>query len=235
MIGWIRRALARTRDAILGVLVAALAALLGRTLRVRLLAEHGDPGGPVIYAFLHGHQLPLLRYPRPRPTAAIVSLSRDGSLQSRILGLLGFEILRGSSSAGGASALRGSLEWLRQGGDLAMAVDGPRGPAGSAKPGVIYLAEKARACIVPLACSASHGRRLHGAWDAFLLPAPFSTVPIVSATPFRPWEKDWTQKRKLAYLDSLIAQLARRADREAGLKRAHDDPREHRWADRTAG
>jgi hypothetical protein len=48
---------------------------------------------------------------------------------------------------------------------------------------------------------------------------PFATVPILSGAHFRPWEKDWTEQRKLAYLDSLIAALAERADREAGLRR----------------
>ncbi len=202
---------------LLGLVVAATARLLGWTLQVKLRRAGPARTGPVIYAFMHGQQLPLLRYPRPRPTAALVSLSRDGSLQARVLGLLGFEILRGSSSLGGARGLKASLDWLAGGRDLALAVDGPRGPAGSSKPGVIYLAEKARATIVPVACSASRARRLSGSWDSFLLPLPFATVPIHSGAPFRPWEKDWTRQRKLAYLDSLIATLAERAEREAGL------------------
>ncbi len=202
---------------LLGLAVAAAARLLGWTLQVKLRRAGAARAAPVIYAFMHGHQLPLLRYPRPRPTAALVSLSRDGSLQARVLSLLGFRILRGSSSLGGARGLKASLDWLAGGHDLALAVDGPRGPAGSSKPGVIYLAEKARATIVPVACSASCGRRLPGSWDSFLLPLPFATVPIHSGAHYRPWEKDWTRERKLAYLDSLITTLAERAEREAGL------------------
>lgn len=203
-----------------GLAVAAAARLLGVTLQVKLRRIRSRLEGPVIYAFMHGHQLPLLRYPLPRPTAALVSLSRDGALQARILGRLGFTILRGSSSRGGAAGLKASLDWLERGHDLALAVDGPRGPAGRAKPGVIFLAERARAAIVPVACSASRGRRLAATWDSFLLPLPFATIAIHSGAPFRPWEKDWTEKRKLAYLDSLIATLAERADREATAPRA---------------
>jgi lysophospholipid acyltransferase (LPLAT)-like uncharacterized protein len=210
------RSIRRAWRWLLGSAVAVAARVLGWTLQVRLRRAMAGRDGPVIYAFLHGQQLPLLRYPRPAPTAALVSLSRDGSLQARALRLLGLEILRGSSSRGGARGLKASLDWLAAGGDLALAVDGPRGPAGRAKPGVIYLAERSRASIVPVACSASRARRLAGAWDSFLLPMPFATVPIHSGPPYRPWQKDWTEQRKLAYLDSLLAALAERADREAG-------------------
>lgn len=235
MIRRLVKALALLLQPLLGFLLAAGAWLLGRTLRVRLHSEHDGRDGPLIYAFLHGQQLPLLRFPLPRPTATIVSLSRDGSLQARVLGRLGLEILRGSSSAGGAAALKASLDWLGQGRDLALAVDGPRGPRGSAKPGVIFLAEKARVPIVPVACSASPGHRLARTWDGFLVPGPFASVPIISGEAYRPWQKDWTDARKLAYLDSLVAALSERAELEVGLTRAHDDPCEHRWADRAAG
>jgi lysophospholipid acyltransferase (LPLAT)-like uncharacterized protein len=202
-------------EALLGVAIAAVARALSWTLKARIRRKEEDPGGPVIYAFCHGHQLPLLRYPRPRPTAALVSLSRDGSLQARVLGLLGFRILRGSSSSGGAAALKTCLEWLGGGGDLALAVDGPRGPAGKTKPGVLFIADRAQAPIVPVACSASRGTRLRRAWDGFLVPAPFARVPILSGEIFRPWEKEWTDERKLAYLDSEIAALVDQADHEA--------------------
>jgi len=194
--------------------VAAAAGSLARSLQVSI-RRPGDLPRPVIYAFLHGHQLALLRFPRPRQTAALVSRSRDGALQSRILEHLGFAVLRGSSTTGGAAALASCLAWLEGGGDLALAVDGPRGPAGRAKPGVVFLAQKARVPILPVACGIARTRRLERTWDRFLVPMPFSRVHIVAGAPFRPWEKDWTEKRKLAYLDSLIEALTERAGRDA--------------------
>jgi lysophospholipid acyltransferase (LPLAT)-like uncharacterized protein len=53
--------------------------------------------------------------------------------------------------------------------------DGPRGPAGSAKPGVIALARTSGARLVPLGLSASRFRRL-GSWDRALVPLPFARV-----------------------------------------------------------
>jgi hypothetical protein len=151
--------------------------------------------------------------------AAVVSHSRDGQLQARILAKLGFEVIRGSSSAGGAAALTGCMRWLGGGHDLAMAIDGPRGPAGKAKPGVIWLSQKTRAPIIPVACASSSVRRLHRSWDSFMIPLPFARVPILSGIAFKPWEQDWTEERKLNYLDSLISDLESRARAQIGPAR----------------
>ena len=205
--------------ALFGFAVAVIARVLTWTLRVEVTHQTDMLTGPIIYAFLHGHQLALLRFPRPRPTAAIVSHSRDGQLQARVLATLGLEVIRGSSSAGGAAALKSSMEWLEGGRDLALAIDGPRGPAGKAKPGVIWLSQKTRVPIVPVACTASPARHLHGTWDSFMIPLPFARVPIRTGVAFKPWEQDWTQERKLTYLDSLISDLessARAQIRPAG-------------------
>lgn len=199
-----------------GLAIAAAARMLGLTLRCTVRARAALPPGPLIFAFKHGQQLALLNYPRPRPTAALVSHSTDGALQTRVLTNLGLHVIRGSSSRGGAAALRASSDWLASGRDLAMAVDGPRGPEGRTKPGVIWLAQKLKAPIVPVACAARPSRRLARAWDRFLIPAPFARVPIVSGEPYRPWENDWTWERKLSYLDSLIETLETYASRETG-------------------
>jgi lysophospholipid acyltransferase (LPLAT)-like uncharacterized protein len=230
----LRSWLAGTWRRFLALAISLVARVWIRTLRVRLHQRGESADGPLIHAFLHGQQLPLLRYPLRRPAAALVSHSRDGSLSALVLDRLGFRILRGSSTRGGAAALRSCLEWLGSAGNLVLAVDGPRGPAGMAKPGVIQLAEKAHVPILPVACAASAGRKLARSWDGFLLPAPFCRVPILAGPEFRPWEKNWTDERKLAYLDSLIAELADRADREAAGVLGNDDPGEHRWADRPA-
>jgi hypothetical protein len=202
--------LRRLADLVTGWLVATLARLLAATLDVEVHAPEATPQ-PVIYAFLHGQQLALLRFPRPGRTAAVVSLSRDGDLQARVLARLGLDVIRGSSSAGGAGALRRSLSWLAQGRHLALAVDGPRGPAGRCKPGVVWLSQRTRIPIVPVACASSSSRRLARTWDGFVIPAPFARACLFAGEPFRPWEKRWTEERKLTYLDAAIAELAARA------------------------
>jgi hypothetical protein len=173
----------RLLAALLAWLVALAARLLLRTLRVTFV---GPPAAalphPCIYAFVHGRQVPLLRWPRPR-TAVLASLSRDGRLQARVMRRFGFDVLDGSSSRGGARALALALERLRAGDDLALAVDGPRGPRGVVKPGVAYLASRAGAAVVPMASACPNAWRARRSWDRFTLPRPFSRVVVAAGDP----------------------------------------------------
>lgn len=130
-------------------------------------------GAPVIYAAWHGRilLLPLL-YGRRR-LRALASRSRDGELVTRYLSRFGVEVERGSSSRGGAAALHQLTRWLRQGGEVVVVPDGPRGPAEVVKPGIIALARLSGAAIVPVAVGASRDWRL-GSWDGFRIPRPFA-------------------------------------------------------------
>ena len=140
---------------------------------------------PIVFAFWHGQQMLLLaaRSTRRRPRGVMVSWSRDGALQSGVMRALGFRVVRGSSSRGGAGGLRGLLRVLRHGGDSVFAVDGPRGPAFQAKRGAALAAVRADALLVPIAASRSSGWRLSRAWDRFEIPRPFSRVVVVVGAP----------------------------------------------------
>lgn len=54
-------------------------------------------------------------------------------------------------------------------------VDGPRGPAGQVKAGVIRMAHAAQAAVVPFYVSADKAWYFNS-WDRFMLPKPFSKV-----------------------------------------------------------
>jgi hypothetical protein len=160
---------------LLAWLVRAWLALL----RVRV---HGAiPDGPVIWVFWHGTQMALLARPR-RPTAVLVSLSKDGQLQAGVMRRHGMIVVRGSSSRRAAGGLRGLLRELARGRDIAFAVDGPRGPRHSVKPGALVCAQRSGAKLVPLGVHASSAITLR-AWDRFLIPLPFSRVDIVIGKP----------------------------------------------------
>jgi hypothetical protein len=136
-----------------------------------------------VYAFWHGRQMPLVRLRREHPTAVLVSHSRDGALQAAVLRSLGIEVLRGSTSRGGAQGLRGMLRALRRGCDAAFAVDGPRGPIGRSKAGAGWVAERAEAALVPVGVAASHAVVLRRTWDRFEIPLPFSRVCVLLGPP----------------------------------------------------
>jgi lysophospholipid acyltransferase (LPLAT)-like uncharacterized protein len=106
----------------------------------------------------------------------VTSLSRDGDVVAAVLARLGYGVVRGSSSKGGADAMVACLMALREGARPVLAVDGPRGPAGSVKSGAERLAEAEGVPIV-------YGRvRARGwrarSWDRFLVPWPFARVEV---------------------------------------------------------
>ena len=204
-------------------LVAALVRGLGATLRVRVegaeaLVPLWQAGQPLIYAVWHGRILltpwvnaRLRRTHGARPVAVLASRSRDGEIVARYVHAFGLTAVRGSSSRGGATGLRGMITVLRAGGDVAVVPDGPRGPREQLQPGVVALAATTGAPVVPLAVGASPARRLHS-WDAFLVPWPFARCAVVFGEPVTvPRGADRDRARK--ELERAVAEATAAADR----------------------
>lgn len=176
--------------AALGRIVGFVARLWLFTLRVTVVVDPAlDPSDsrPWVLAFFHGEQFALLAWPRRRPTVALVSLSKDGQIQSRALGAVGLRVERGSSSRGGARGLAAIVRRLRGGTeDAAFAVDGPRGPRGSVAEGAIAAARSACGVLVPIGSAAARAITFERAWDRFELPLPFTRVVVALGAPVEP-------------------------------------------------
>jgi lysophospholipid acyltransferase (LPLAT)-like uncharacterized protein len=168
--------------------VSAAAWALARSFRlVELGAERHQMllglHAPLIYAFWHGHQLPLLaQHGRRRDLDVLVSLSGDGQLLFEVLRRWGLSAVRGSSSRGGADALEELLQRLGAGRSVALTPDGPRGPRHSVAQGVVALARWSGRPIVPVAAAASPASELRS-WDRFLVPWPAARVAIGYGAP----------------------------------------------------
>ena len=124
---------------------------------------------PIVYAFWHGRQLGLFKANPEKRLTILASLSRDGAMQALICKKFGLEVVRGSSSRGGLSGLMALGRKLRSGSAIAMAVDGPKGPAFIAKPGVVALARLDGSSIVPITVGFSSKIRLKRAWKRIRL------------------------------------------------------------------
>ena len=157
---------------------AVLLRALARTWRVSVPPWPAE--GPVVVALLHGELLPMILLHRDRGLVGMVSHSRDGEWVAALLSRLGYGVIRGSSSRGGGEALLLSVAALREGRCPALAVDGPRGPAGRVQPGAEALAG-AEGVPVVLGRLTGAGWRARS-WDRFLVPWPFSRVRVVYAT-----------------------------------------------------
>jgi lysophospholipid acyltransferase (LPLAT)-like uncharacterized protein len=175
---------------------------------VRHPALAREQGRPWVLAFWHGSQWPLLAWRRRKRTVVLVSLSSDGAMQAHALAMQGLIVVRGSSSRGGARGLAALVRAMRnEGADGAFAVDGPRGPLGVVKGGVILAARAAGAVVVPAAGAVHNGVVLNRAWDKFALAWPFTRVDVVLGAPIDPESVSDARRdveRELAQMNSAL-------------------------------
>lgn len=141
-----------------------------------------DQRRPFIFSLWHGQLLPLLWHHRKQQIAVLISEHRDGELVARLARSLGYRLIRGSSTRGGERALLSLVRDLRDGQEVAVTPDGPRGPAFSYAPGALVAAHRAGAPILPIAAHATSAWRL-GSWDRFLIPKPFARVTVAYGDP----------------------------------------------------
>jgi lysophospholipid acyltransferase (LPLAT)-like uncharacterized protein len=151
-----------------------------KSLNEDILINHLENGGKAIIALWHQRFFPLIGYAkkfRIYEPSAIISLSNDGDLMTQVAVRLGVRPIRGSSSRGGAGALFALVRDLAQHPLSVHSVDGPRGPKGIVKTGLIKVAQLSQAAIFPLYITVDHAWILNS-WDRFLIPKPFSHVLI---------------------------------------------------------
>lgn len=188
------RGVSQARDAnllqkCLAVLLCGLYRVMAWTWRIELEDESlfykQPPNYPVIAALWHNRLGIAMvcrwkvvnRHPLQRPMAALVSASRDGAFLSEVLKWSRMHAARGSSSRRGARALLELARLSRQGYDIAVTPDGPRGPCYRIQTGVMTLAQITGAPIY--AVSAHYERKwILRSWDRFQIPKPFSKVRI---------------------------------------------------------
>jgi len=138
--------------------------------------------GPVIYAHWHGRLLGNCYNNRNQGICVMVSRHSDGEIIARIMERLGFLTARGSATRGSTAALKAMLRVFRSGHDLGFTVDGPLGPAGTVKSGVVLAAARSGCPIVPVTAGYSRCWKL-SSWDRFQVPKPFCRMVVAYGRP----------------------------------------------------
>ncbi len=123
----------------------------------RHLASSGTQS---ILAFWHSRIL-MMPYGYPGSVlTTLVSAHRDGELITRTVRPFGILSVRGSTTRGWFKGLRGILEAVKNGRDIAITPDGPKGPARRAQMGALQIARSTGLPIMPVSFGASKKKPL---------------------------------------------------------------------------
>jgi len=139
-----------------------------------------NTGQTVILATWHQQFFSAIRHFKtytPYHPGLMISQSRDGELISGVARRSGWHTPRGSSSRGGKEAMAEMIEHLNTYGFGAHILDGPTGPMGKVKPGIIKMALQTNALIVPFFTEADRAC-FFNSWDRFMVPKPFAKVRL---------------------------------------------------------
>ncbi|TDU81911.1 hypothetical protein EI77_01223 [Prosthecobacter fusiformis] len=179
--------MAKIRIKNIGKVIALLMRGIGATLRFEVEDKAGafDTSRPGwIWAFWHNRMfvIPYIHelWFAHIPGAILSSPSGDGQIIADVCATFGFEAARGSSSKPqkGLAALIMMAEKVKEGRDIGITPDGPRGPIYHLQPGIIKLGQLTGGIIMPVRVEYSRAIRFK-TWDQFLLPLPFSKVKVI--------------------------------------------------------
>ncbi len=127
---------------------------------------------PFLYRYLFGS----------KEVVTLISRSIDGEYLTRMLRLFKAYIVRGSTTEGGATALKTLVKEIQSGKDLCITPDGPRGPKYQVQPGTIALAKMTKIPILPVSYDCTR-KKILKSWDNFIIPIPFGKMVFCFGNP----------------------------------------------------
>lgn len=140
-----------------------------------------------IFIAWHGEllMLPFLyRKIRKKPNIFIIASEHfDAELIVQICALFGMQSIRGSSTKGGRRVIIQSIKCLKDGKDIAIMPDGPRGPYHNIADGAGAIAQKTELPLVVLQVRPTRFWELNS-WDKFRIPKPFCAIDYRVSEPF---------------------------------------------------
>ena len=205
--------------------------LVRYTGRWRIEGEHipesfRTAGKPFILAFWHGRLLMMpYCWRRTDLVNMLISGHRDGRLISQTVKHFKIDSVVGSTTSGGAQAMRHLIRLMRSGGIVGITPDGPRGPRMRVGEGTVALARLSGAAIVPATFAASR-RRIMGSWDRFVLALPFCRGVFLWGEPIvvpRDADNALLEARRQD-LETAMNDLSDRADAMMGQAAIEPDP-----------
>lgn len=164
-----------------------------------------------IFAFWHGRMMmmPSAR-PRQTPMHVLISLHRDGVLISDVIRRFDLYTISGSTSKGGRAAMIELLRLLKEGNNITITPDGPRGPNQTVSQGIVTAAKLSGKAVMTVSFSASRHKRMQS-WDRFMLALPFSRIIFCIGAPIV-IDKDMDDEAAKMLIESSLNALTEKAD-----------------------
>lgn len=173
---------------LVGVFGSVFIRLLFSTISIREIPNNYPKklkrqGKSVIYAFWHSFMLLPGYVNRNLGIKVLISQHSDGEYIAQVIKQLGFDVVRGSTTRGGARALLSMINKAKEtNASFAITPDGPRGPRFIVQSGVIFLGQKTNYPIIPISLGLTNYWELPS-WDRFRIPKPFSKAVIIYGNP----------------------------------------------------
>lgn len=151
---------------ILSFLASMLFRFVGIGLKIKPINYPKVP--QFIVALWHAHQCVLYNIKNPQLLNVLVSQSNDGQIVATATEAMKIKTIRGSHGRKGATATLKLIEKLEQGENIALTVDGPKGPNRVVKKGIINIAKISQVPIVPVVWHSTSKLFLKfNSWDKF--------------------------------------------------------------------
>jgi lysophospholipid acyltransferase (LPLAT)-like uncharacterized protein len=167
----------------------------------------------------HGRGFSLIPLFRGMQASILVSHSRDGQIMGDMLKGFGFDTIQGSSSRGGARAMREMVGALKSGRTICFTPDGPRGPMHFMSPAVALISRSTGFPVIPVGLGVDRAWRLNN-WDRYTIPKPFAKLVSHIGEPIQVPRKvteeeqaEWSERIRQALLDAEL-----RAFKEVGAE-----------------
>lgn len=152
------------------------------------------PEGQFILSMWHGQQCVVYSVKDKDNFYTLISSSNDGEIIAEAALSLGVKSVRGSSKRHGTSAALSLIDKLNEGSSIGIMVDGPRGPKGKVKDGIVNIAKLSGVPIIPVSWQSRQKTFVKfNSWDNFQIPfGPCKTVALFGEPIYIP--KDATKE-----------------------------------------
>jgi lysophospholipid acyltransferase (LPLAT)-like uncharacterized protein len=155
---------------------------------------------PLIFASWHGKLLLvpyLYKHCRKKtPVKVLISDHFDGLLISKTFKYFNIETIAGSTHRNPVRVLIQGIKAIKDGYDMGITPDGPKGPRHTVSKGTIAMSQKTNTKIVLMDIRPSSYWEMKS-WDKFIIPKPFGTIHFYASEPIDISKLDFEEAREL--------------------------------------